>query len=239
MRVGITGSHGFIGSHLKKRFQEDGHTVFSYLRPDLDRLYLFGSPSSQVLFKYAPEYCWSETVAGFSNALRFCEQNGVKLFYPSSATVYTMGNDYARCKATLETLQQDKDVLGFRIFAGYGYEEEKGEYASIVYQFCKQMKQGERPIIFGDGSQRRDFIYIDDIVETIVNADGTGQMDVGSGINYSFLEVVDMINQELGTNIRPYFIDKPVSYIEETICKNPVRTQFSLREGIREICELL
>ena len=236
MKVGITGRNGFIGSALAKRFK----VVYPYPRKDLDILFYFGSPSSNIIFDQNIDYSFNETINGFLNVIQYCRDHKIKLVYPSSATVYNKNTSYAHCKAILEEIHQayDGDVLGFRIFAGYGIEDKKGEYASIVYQFCKMMKEGKRPIIFGDGNQTRDFIYIDDIVDNIVNnLDKTGIIDLGTGVNFSFNEVVDKINRELKTKIKPIYIDKPENYIEETVCKKPCKWNVSLSEGIKKICQ--
>lgn len=238
-KIGITGINGFIGSALAKRLKELGVKVYSYPRPDLDYLFLFGSPSSNIIFDENIDYCFEETINGFLNAIQFCRNNNIKLIYPSSATVYNKNTSYAHCKAILEEihLAYGGNILGLRIFAGYGVgEKHKGEYASIVYQFCKQMKKGNRPIIYGDGKQTRDFIYIDDIVENILESvDKRGIIDIGTGVNHSFLEVVEIINKQLGKNITPIFATKPKEYVQETVCKNPCSYKYSLEDGIKEI----
>ncbi len=234
--IGILGRSGLIGKELMKRFPD----AISYLRKDVDKVYLFNSPSSQVLFNYAPEYCKQITITQFKEALKFCEQYSIKLVYPSSGNVYTLQNEYARCKEELELIHyysNYQNVLGLRIFAGYGHEEHKGEYASVVYQFIKEMKLGKRPIVFGDGEQVRDFIYVKDIVDNIIKQEGTGVVDIGSGVSTSFNDLVRIINQELGTELEPFYVPKPKNYIQEAICKNPCDVKYSLREGIREICE--
>lgn len=212
--------------------------AINYLRKDVDTVYLFNSPSSQVLFNYAPEYCHKETVDGFINALTFCAKYNIKLVYPSSGNVYTLQNEYAKCKAELEKIQAMvayNNVLGVRIFAGYGHEEHKGEYASVVWQFIKDMKLGKRPIIFGNGEQVRDFIYIEDIVDNILKQEGTGVVDIGTGISTSFNDLVRVINEELKTELEPIYIGKPDNYVDEAVCKNPCDVKFSLREGIKEL----
>lgn len=243
MIVSVLGRNGFIGGALAKRLQENGHTVFGYPRPDIDVLFYFASPSSDILFKHNLDYSFDETINGFISVVRYCRDNNIKLVYPSSATVYHRGNAYARTKAILEEISHIYGIgdLGLRIFAGYGIgEEHKGEYASIIYQFCRQMKKGIRPIIFGDGEQVRDFIYIDDIIDTILdNHHLTGIIDIGSGISTSFNDVVKIINEELKTDIEPVYIDKPRQYIDKTKCMNPAGIKVSLREGIKKICESL
>ena len=237
MKVAILGRNGLIGKSLSKRYPN----AYNYLRKDLDIVYLFNAPSSQILFSYAPEFCWNETVSSFKNTLMFCAENNIRLVYPSSGNVYTLNNEYSKCKSYLEKLQQDhpyRNVLGVRIFCGYGHEFHKGEYASVVYQFCKQMKHGKRPIIFGDGSQTRDFIFVEDIVDNIIKfaeSDGVGYRDIGSGIGTSYNELIEIINEELGSDIKPIYVDKPQDYVNEAVSKNPVSIKFSLREGIKEI----
>ncbi len=239
MRVVVLGRNGLIGKALIKKLTSEDHVVYTYLRPDVDVVYFFASPSSQILFNYAPEYCWNETVYGFRNVLEFCAMKNIKLVYPSSATVYNGNNPYAQCKAALEAIHKMsgyKNILGLRIFAGYGKEAHKGEYASIIYQFIDAMKHGNRPVIFGDGEQTRDFIYVDDIADAIIaKTDEVGVIDIGTGISTSFNDVVDLINQELGTSIQPLYIAAPTQYIKDTPCQNAIQVKYSLREGIREI----
>jgi ADP-L-glycero-D-manno-heptose 6-epimerase len=233
-KVAILGRNGLIGKELWKRFPN----AFNYLRKDLDVVYLFNTPSSQILFNYAPDYCRDITIAQFKETLKFCKRNKIKLVYPSSGNVYTLQNEYAKTKFILENIQKEdsyKNVLGLRIFAGFGKEEHKGQYASVVWQFIQHMKKGQRPILFGDGNQARDFIYVEDIVDNILAQEGTGVVDIGTGISTSFNELIEILNEELKTNLRPIYVDKPVDYVEEAVCKNPCKVKFSLREAIREI----
>ena len=101
------------------------------------------------------------------------------------------------------------------------------------------MKNGERPEVFGDGTQTRDFIYIDDIVDNIqglANKGITGIVPVGTGINTSFNEVVATINKVLGTNLEPVYVGQPKHYIHDTpVPVAPFGVKVSLEEGIRKI----
>ena len=241
-RAAITGINGFLGSSLNKRLLSMGWETYPMLRADVDYVFLFGSASSNHWFEHAKSYNIRETIEGFINAADFCEKWGIKLVYPSSGTIYEGKNAYSKCKLILETLASlYPNTLGLRIFATYGPgERHKKEYASIVYQFIKQMKKGKRPVIWGDGEQTRDFIYIDDVIENIVrNLDKEGTIEIGTGINHSLNHVVDMINKKLKTKIKPKYIDKPKNYIESTICKNPCPHKFTLGEGIERIIKRL
>src|SRR5690606_1754530 len=106
-----------------------------------------------------------------------------------------------RTKHVLEEIAISYGIpfVAFRIFSAYGPGEgHKKDYASIAYQWCKDMKQGKSPVIFGDGSQTRDFVYIDDVVDCIMdNLDTQGVLDIGTGISTSFTDIFNLINQKL------------------------------------------
>lgn len=240
MKVCILGRSGFIGKALWDRLSLKDE-VYSYLRPDLDVVYFFNSPSSQILFNYAPDYCYNETVQSFGNVLEFCRSNNIKLVYPSTASY---NNLYANAKRTLEYLQDNcdyKNILCFRISAGYGPgEDHKTEYASVVYQFCKDMIDGKQPIIFGDGTQTRDFIFIEDIVDNIVkNIGKKGMINLCTGVNTSFNDLIKIINKQLDSNIKPVYVDKPTDYLEETICESDLESSIPLWRGVAELCKTL
>lgn len=251
MKCVITGSSGFIGGALKQRLLEMGWEVYETMRPDVDYVFLFGSPSSDHWFKYAQSYSLRETIENFLNAADFCKEHKIKLIYPTSGTVNEGTTPYSKCKQIIEVLaSMYPNTLGVKIYAGYGVGEgHKGEYASIVYKFTKEMMNGKRPQIWGDGNQTRDFIYISDIIDNILyQLDDTdpkykdlfvygtpGIIEIGTGTSYSLNQVVKIINQQLGTNIEPEYIEKPQQYIENTICTNPCECKVSLEEGIKRI----
>ncbi|MEM0054445.1 MAG: NAD-dependent epimerase/dehydratase family protein [Nitrososphaeria archaeon] len=207
---------------------------------EVDYVFHLGSPSSVVLFNKDPISCFHATVCGFLNILEWAKQRNVeKIVYPSSGSVY--GNTplpqsedippkpvnlYGIAKLTCEILAKkyfnEVPNIGLRIFAGYGPGEwHKGEFASVVTLFLKSIMANEPPIIYGDGSQKRDFVYIDDIVSSFLASVERGIrntiVNVGSGKAYSFNEVIDLINSLLGTNIKPRYVPKPNSYLENTL----------------------
>ncbi len=204
-------------------------------------VYWFNSPSSNVLFDENLDYCMRETINDFLNVLQYCRDNNTYLVYPSSATVYNKNTSYARCKAALEEIAGAYPMvksLGLRIAAGCGPgEAHKGRFASVVYQWCKLMQKGESPVIYGDGTQTRDFIFEEDIADNIARLASlgtTGIEDIGTGINTSFNEVVQMINEELGTDIKPEYIERPKNYVPETLVK-AILCKHSIRGTIRTI----
>lgn len=240
----VMGRNGFLGSEIWNELKLRGNQLNTLPDKNSESIFYFGAPSSVILFNKNLDYCMRETIDSFLSLASLCKQNDIYLVYASSATVNNKNNSYARCKAILEEIHHAYGLkaLGLRISAAYGPgEEHKGEYASIIYQWCKLMKNGERPTIWGDGTQTRDFIYIDDVIDTIMamSENGvTGIHEIGTGINTSFNDVIATINKVLGTNIEPIYIKKPFDYIQDTPVK-AVRINTSLEGGIRKILATL
>src|SRR6202140_5892301 len=81
-------------------------------------------------------------------------------------------------------------IIGLRYFNVYGPREaHKGVPASMVYHLTQQMKAGQRPRIFKQGDQKRDFVYVKDVVEGSIlalEAKQSGIYKLGSGRGGSF-----------------------------------------------------
>ena len=234
---------------------------------DIEYMFHFAAPSSITLFKRDPEKCYYETVFGFWNALEFAKKNHVrKVVYPSSGSNYA-GNDmphkedihlrplnlYAAAKVACEALaniySDSVKSFGLRIFGGYGPGEEwKRDFGSVIYLFIRDYIEGKAPEIWGDGSQTRDFIYVDDIVRSIIKAaevDYTGVVNVGTGRGVSFREVLVIIKNALGKDIDPFFIPKEPGYIENLKADTALMKRLlgvepiSPEEGIRKFVAYL
>ena len=104
------------------------------------------------------------------------------------------------------------NTIGLRYFNVFGPRQDpNGEYAAVVPKFIDLMRNGERPTIFGDGEQSRDFVSIDDIVQANVRAaehGSTGIYNIARGGRTTINELVDSINDILGTEIEPTY-DEP------------------------------
>ena len=96
------------------------------------------------------------------------------------------------------------ETIAFRYFNVYGNREPlRGVYAPVVGRFLKMRKNNEPLTIVGDGLQRRDFTHVADVVEANWLASQTdskealGQFfNVGSGENYSVMELAEMVGGE-------------------------------------------
>ena len=104
------------------------------------------------------------------------------------------------------------DGVSLRYFNVFGPRQpEAGPYSAVLPAFITRMLRGERPVIFGDGGQTRDFTYVSDVVAANVRAAGReaplgGEViNIAAGRQTSLLELVAMINRDLGTDLAPVF----------------------------------
>ena len=179
-----------------------------------------------------------DNVESFRRLLNFAKPNKTRVVYASSAATYgaasnssveTNGaapaNVYAFSKAIMDNLANHavKDVsgwiiVGLRYFTVYGpHEAHKGVPASMVYHLARQMKAGQRPRIFEHGEQKRDFVYVKDVVEAslrALEAKVSGIYNVGSGSARSFNELIDVLNSTLGTDFKPDYIENPHAHYQ-------------------------
>ncbi len=128
----------------------------------------------------------------------------------------TPANIYGLTKCTeenLDSIYQGVSSLGLRIFPSYGEREWlKGDVASTVYKFVVAMSKREEPELWGDGCQMRDFIYIDDLIyciRTLVERGATGHYNIGTGEEYTYNDVIHIINDIMGTDIIPKYVPNP------------------------------
>lgn len=75
----------------------------------------------------------------------------------------------------------DTDFASFRFANVYGPRQDAAGEGGVVAIFCDRLRRQERPLIFGDGNQTRDFIYVGDVVNAILSALGSHQRLAGEG----------------------------------------------------------
>jgi UDP-glucose 4-epimerase len=104
------------------------------------------------------------------------------------------------------------DGVSLRYFNVFGPRQDSSSpYSGVISIFAQRMSQGLRPIIYGDGSQTRDFTYVTNAVAANLAALRCPQplggevYNVGTGRRVSLLELVGAINRILGTNVEPDF----------------------------------
>lgn len=112
------------------------------------------------------------------------------------------------CRAFSETFAVE--TVALRYFNVFGPRQDPGsQYAAVIPNFVTAMLDGRSPTIYGDGGQSRDFVYVSDVVEASLLACGApdpgGRVyNVASGRRRSLLDLVDTLNEVLGTEIAPH-----------------------------------
>lgn len=208
-------------------------------------------------------------VEGFRVVLEFARAREIPVVYASSAAVYGNGpapnresqapqpaNIYGFSKLIMENLAADYArhlrVIGLRYFNVYGPRESfKGSAASMVYQLARQIQSGRRPRIFKYGEQKRDFIYVRDVVDLTIAALRSPEstvMNIGTGRATSFNEVIAALNSALGTNYEPEYFDNPYAafYQNHTEADTTrvktllgVSARYDIMSGVKEYIALL
>ncbi len=125
------------------------------------------------------------------------------------------------CQAFTETYGMETVVI--RYFNVFGPRQDPAsEYSAVIPLFVTAMLAGRRPTVFGDGSQSRDFTFIDNVVQGNLAAEAAPQavgrvFNVACGQQFSLLEVIASINHVLGTNIEPQFDEPRAGDVQESL----------------------
>ncbi|MDP9309083.1 MAG: NAD-dependent epimerase/dehydratase family protein [Actinomycetota bacterium] len=103
------------------------------------------------------------------------------------------------------------ETVSLRLFNVFGPGQDPlSQYAAVVPRFIRALASGDRPIVYGDGSQTRDFTYIDDVVEAFLLASGAPQavgevINVAAGRETSLLELLSVLSDLFGISAAPVF----------------------------------
>jgi UDP-glucose 4-epimerase len=188
-----------------------------------------------------PKKSIQSNAVGTANVLELCRVNNIgRLIYSSTSSAYgkkailpnieTQPSDpltpYSAAKVFGENLARvyynlyGLETISLRYFNVYGDRQPlKGQYAPVIGLFLKQYHEGKPLTVVGDGSQRRDFTHISDVVEANILAsqtkDGFGEVyNIGYGNNYSILDIANMISNDIK------FIPSRVGEVQETLASN-------------------
>lgn len=241
--------------------------VKDILKLDFNADYIFhmGIYSASPMYRKDP-FLVSEVMSGMIAVLEYAKKNKSKVVFASTSSIYNgiepphkedvipnVTDYYTEARIAAERISElyakleNVDVQAIRFFSVYGpHEEVKKNYANLVTQFYWNIKNKESPVIYGDGTQRRDFIHVSDLAEILVRASqlkGFNIINGGTGKNYSLNEMLVMLNKQLGTDVKATFIKMPISnYVMETLAdttnlKNKLAytPKISLEEGIKLI----
>lgn len=115
------------------------------------------------------------------------------------------GEHYCQCFSAVYGLE----TVRLRFFNVFGPRQDaKSPYSGVIALFIAAMKQGKAPTIFGDGLQTRDFVYVANVVQALLRAaeakNASGKVyNIGNGVSTTVLQLVDTLNELLGTSLRP------------------------------------
>ena len=185
-------------------------------------------------------FATSTSVYGDSDALPKREEMKPNPISPYAVTKY-VGELY--CKIFSEVYQLP--TLGLRYFNVFGPSKNPdSEYAAVIPRFISRMLGGQQAIIYDDGEQNRDFIFVDDVVSAnLLATESHAQglcLNIGCGHRFTLNQIVKILNEILGTKLLPIYqparlgdvrhSQADIRLAETTIGFKPT---ISLREGLR------
>lgn len=235
-------------------------SVFDVAKPEV--IFHLGLPSSTPIYRNDRQKV-TEAIKVSIDVFELAKITKSHIVYASSSSIYN-GNEapykegmpvhitdyYTEARYLVERLAKlysefyGVTSVGTRFFSIYGRGERgKGPYANIITQFMDLIKAGKSPEIYGDGSQTRDFTYVDDVVDALILASKhkkTDVFNVGTGASHSFNDVIDILNKILAKNVRATYKANPLqNYVGKTLADTSkaekvlgFRAKYSFDEGI-------
>lgn len=238
----------------------------SKIKEKFDVIFHEGVYSSTPMYRKNP-YLTAEVIEDFIAILEYAKEHKTRLVWASSSSVYngvkppqredatiSVTDFYTEARLAMERLAElyyklyGVKSIALRYFSVYGpHEESKGQYANLISQFLWAARKGEAPVVYGDGSQTRDFTYVDDVVEANMLAMKSslefGIFNVGGGKNVTINEMIKLLGKVLGKEIKPKYIENPIkNYVEYTLADTTkaekmlgFKSKVGLEEGIRRL----
>ena len=197
-----------------------------------------------------PELFLNGNIKGTFNVLKACTKHKVKMVHISSSEVYGTlakgwklqseehpfqpASPYAVSKAACDLMCQTwhkvygTDVVIVRPFNGYGFYQDRRK---VMSKFIEKAEKGLPLQIYGDGSQKRDWTFAEDIVKGIWKA---YQLPAGtiinlcSGKSYSILEIIDILRKIIKKRLKIEFVQPRHAEVQE-MKGNPEKAKKLLR----------
>ena len=185
-----------------------------------------------------PDEYHDVNVVGTENIFKLAHKYDLKVVYASSSSVYGHQdkmpieetaerkpiNPYGKTKLDDEYLfekysKMGTKIIGLRYFNIFG-EGQTPEYAGVITKFLDRIKNKKAPIIFGNGKQIRDFIYVGDIIlanlSAMTNDIESSLINIGSGKPMTILELAKMFLDISKLDLKPIFEDPLEGDIEKS-----------------------
>lgn len=196
----------------------------NYINGDIEQLEYYRGDNFDLCYHLAalsriqpsfenPTETFRVNVRGTEAVAEWARHNNVKVVYAGSSSRWhnPFQSPYACYKHMgEEILKMYKKVYGLKVeiarfYNVYGPSEVvEGDWAAVIGIWRRQVRDGLPITIVGDGEQRRDFTYVDDIVDGLYKIGMTEDShedawELGTGINYSINEVYHMFKEHFGT----------------------------------------
>ena len=211
-----------------------------------------------------PEEYYDVNVKGTENIFKLAKENNFKVVYASSSSVYGHQdkmpieetaerkpiNPYGKTKLDDEYLFEKYSklgtkIIGLRYFNIFG-KGQTLEYAGVITKFLDRINQKQPPIIFGQGTQIRDFVFVEDIVMAnllAMESQVTNSLvNIGTGKAITILELANMMIDSSNQNLKPIFknsldgdIEKSQANISLAINSFNWNPKKELQEWLKEI----
>ncbi|GAF83776.1 unnamed protein product [marine sediment metagenome] len=192
---------------------------------------------------------FSVNVDGSVNVFQAAIKAGVaKVVYASSSAVYGPSTNYGESKKKMELFADAFSMCwkttftGLRYFNVYGRNQDRRrKVPPLMVALYDKMKNGERPIIYGTGEKRRDFIHMDEVNAfhlLCLKKTGNKIFDIGTGKNHSVMEVYTGLAKLMGGKSpihKPDFSEEAQETLADTTAARALgwKPVVSLDEGLR------
>ena len=198
-----------------------------------DVIFHQGTYSSTPMYRQNPHLVAS-VIDDWISILEYAKKNGTRIVWASTSSVYNgqepphredmdvkITDFYTEARYAMERLAElyyklyEVQSVGLRYFSVYGpHERSKGKYANLISQFLWDAQKNEQPVVYGDGTQTRDFTYVDDIVEANMLAMKSptrfGIYNVGTGSAVTINEMIVLLGKKLGKEIKPRYVKNEI-----------------------------
>jgi len=203
-------------------------------------------------------------VVGTENVFKLANQFNFKVIYASSSSIYGNPksipinetferkpiNPYGVTKLQDELLAEKyhnlgSQIIGLRYFNVYG-KNQNLDYAGVITKFLDRLKSNQTPIIFGDGQQVRDFIFVGDVAKANLKAFESNVdfsfFNVGTEIGITINELAQLMMKMYGFNGEPKYDVIPDGDVKESLAdlsliKNKIswNPETNLENGLKTI----
>jgi UDP-glucose 4-epimerase len=217
-----------------------------------------------------PRAAFDVNIRGTYNVIEACIEAGVqRLVYSSSASVYgdaveepmtedhpfNFENFYGATKVAGEAMLRalhkrfGLGYVGLRYMNVYGPRQDyRGAYIAVIMKMLDSIDRGEPLVLYGDGSQAYDFVYVGDCAAANVCAMKADVVDrfynVGTGVRTSIKEVAELVLDLTGSDVGIRYEPEGISFVKNRIgsaerarAEIGFDAQVSLRDGLARLIE--